>query len=214
MALPVPGADEVNLVAQVGTSVVRGLSQPSQPAPWPNTRDALLELLAILDDWHGRAKETTSYARYLAHIRSNPSASRITFEESRSWTTANVISGGFAGAVQADIQHTLLGTVPPLAKLRRSRKRRAARRGLRTILVAYCPDLLEQFDEATAARLDWVKKHDKEFEHWFDESHTDEEVAQLLAEMEGTQARLFELVVDLRKFITLNFPLTNNAQGQ
>jgi hypothetical protein len=214
MALPVPGVDEVNLVAKVGTSVVRGLSQPSQPAPWPNTRDALLELLVILDEWHGRARETTEYAGHLALIRSDPSAPRMTIKESRWYANANVADPMFLGAVQADIRHALLGQIPPLARLRRSKKRRAARRGLRTILVAYCPDPLEQFDEATAARLDWVKKHDKEFERWFDESHTDEEVAQLLAAMESTEQRLFVLVLNLTKFITLNFPLTNYAQGQ
>lgn len=73
--VPVPGANEVDLVAKVGTSVVHGLRQASQPPPWPNTRDALLELLAILDEWNLRAEETTRYAHHLARIRRSPPAS-------------------------------------------------------------------------------------------------------------------------------------------
>jgi hypothetical protein len=211
MAFPVPGADEVNLVAKVGTSVVRGLSQPSQPPPWPNTRDALLELLAILDEWSRRAAETTNYATflYVTQIR-DPSTARLRFKEAQRYTN---VASGFASIAQADIRHSLMGQVPPLAKLRRSKKRRAARRGLRTILLAYCPDLLKQFDEATAARFDWVAKHSEGFERWFDGSHTKEEVTQLLAEMNDTQTRLLEVVASLRSFITLNFPLTDNARG-
>ena len=234
MALPVPGADEVNLVAKVGSSVVHGLSQPSQPPPWPNTRDALLELLAILDEWSHRAKETTRYAERLARMRRNAEmlarkrknlpasapADAPLIEGNRisgisgSFDNAMNIQAGYMGIVQADIQKTLTGQVPPFAKLRRSSKRRAARRGLRTVLVAYCPDLLEQFDAATAARSDWVGKYHEDFDRWFGESHTEEEVNQLLKEMTRTQTILLEVTADLRAFITTNFPLTNYAEGR
>jgi hypothetical protein len=59
MVVPVPGASELKVVAEVGGSIVRGLSTPSQPSPWPNARDDLLKLLAILDDWYSGAEATT-----------------------------------------------------------------------------------------------------------------------------------------------------------
>ena len=196
-------------MTQVGTSVVRGLQQASQPPPWPNTREALLELLAILDEWCRRAEETTRFAYHLARGRQAPDARPPDQRRVRRTNLAR----GYGDVVRVDSQKILKGRVPPLAKLRGSSRRRAARRGLRTILVAYCPDLLEQFEAATEARLDWVGEHREDFNRWFDESHTDEEVAQLLAAMGATEAGLLDVTAKLREFITVNFPLTNTAQG-
>jgi hypothetical protein len=203
--LSVPGADEVNLVAQVGNSVLQGLRQPSQPAPWPNTRDALLELLAILDEWNRRATLTTRYALHLAERRQGRIA-----DFAADLGMSNLLVD-YWRSVRVDTERVLKGRIPPMAKLRGSSRRQAARRGLRTVLVAYCPDLLEQFEAATSARLDWVQEHCKNFDRWFDESHTDEEVTRLLTEMTDTKARLYDVEVQLRGFITTNFPLKNTA---
>ncbi|MGA2827077.1 MAG: hypothetical protein ABSF03_13275 [Streptosporangiaceae bacterium] len=44
--VPVPGATEAELAAKVANSVVKGLR-----SPWPDTREALPELHAILHEW-------------------------------------------------------------------------------------------------------------------------------------------------------------------
>jgi len=49
--VPVPGATEAELAAKVANSVVKGLRAASQPSPWPDTREALPELHAILHEW-------------------------------------------------------------------------------------------------------------------------------------------------------------------
>ncbi len=117
------------------------------------------------------------------------------------------IGWGYMERVAADSEAVLNGHIPALLRLRGSRKRRAARRGLRTILSAYCPTLLNQFDQATAARAEWVRAHRKNFDRWFDQSHTDAEVSQLLDGMEATEIALLEATEQLREFLTTNYPL-------
>jgi prolyl oligopeptidase PreP (S9A serine peptidase family) len=59
---------------------------------------------------------------------------------------------------------------------------------------------LEQSDAATAARTEWVEKHNKDFDRWFDESHTDKEIEERLGEMIRTQMMLLRVMDSLRNF--------------
>lgn len=206
MTLPFPGGGEVDLVTKVGTSLVSGLRKASQLPSWPNTRDSLLELLAILDEWNYRAVQTSRYADYLAQARREEMEGAVTSKEF--WSTTNL---PFMAIANNDSHRILVGRAPFLAKLRQSSKRRAARRGLRTVLLAYCPDLLEEFESASTARSNWVRKYRTNFDRWFIESRTDDEVTQLLAEMRKTKDDLLRATTQLREFITANFPLARLA---
>lgn len=213
MVVPVPGASELKVVADVGRSVVQGLSTPSQPSPWPNARDDLLELLAILDDWYSGAEATTRYAEQLAKKRSppvvTPTVGGYSVSNGAIYSDSNPnFAPGYLASVSGDIRRVLSGRISPLGRLRSSTRRRASRRGLRTVLLTYSPSLLEQFDAATAARKDWVERHNKDFDRWFDETHTDKEVKKLLTDMIRTQISLLRVMDSLRKFIQENFPLT------
>ncbi len=204
--LPLPGGKEAELMAKVGTGVLQGLRKASQPPPWPNTHDALLELHAILYEWCDTAEETSRYARHRALTRKDPTVGHDGVIGLTQMATSNIGSGYVEGAV-LDSKAILDGRVPALLKLRGSSKRRAARRGLRAILSVYCPTLLDQFEQATAARFEWVREHRKNFDRWFDQSRTDAEVSQLLDGMEATKTALLEATAQLRDFITTNYPL-------
>lgn len=203
--LPIPGVNEANLVAKVSTDVIRGIRQANQPPPWPNTQSALLELLAILDEWHRRAMITALYADHLSRM-SRASEAGPSSEGSTLYRRSN-IRGAYVHEMARDSSNVLEGSIPLLWRLSRRRRRRAVRHGLRPILLAYCPNLLEQFEQATAARVNWVEEYGKGLDHWFDGSRTDEQITELAGQMNDTQLGLRDALTQLQKFITDNFPI-------
>jgi hypothetical protein len=210
--LPVPGLTEAELVAKVGNSVVQGLRAASQPSPWPDAREALLELHAILHEWVERSEATTRYAETLASRR----RTGVVVSDSVNWAGAGAgtnVGPMYVEHAALDTRNVLRGKVPPVQRLRGSSSRRAARRGLRTILAAYCPALLEQFESATASRSNWVSEYRKDFERSFGQSRTDAQVAQLMSGMKATHAALAEAERQLGEFIRASFPLPGAASG-
>jgi hypothetical protein len=211
---PVPGLTEAELVAKVGSSVVQGLRAASQPSLWPDAREALLELHAILHEWVERSEATTRYAETLASRR----RTGVIVSDSVNRAGAGAGAGTNVGPMYVehaalDTRNVLQGKVPPVQRLRGSSSRRAARRGLRTILAAYCPALLEQFESATASRSNWVSEHRKDFERSFGQSRTDAQVAQLMSSMKATHAALAEAERQLAEFIRASFPLPGATSG-
>lgn len=102
--------------------------------------------------------------------------------------------------------------MPFTARLSPRRTRQARQRGLRAVLTAYCPGLLGQFEQAMQDRVDWINEHRKEFDQWFGELCTDEQVASTLASMRATERGLGAAVRELREFIVANFPLTGRPR--
>lgn len=200
-------------MAKVGTGVLDGLRKASQLPAWPNARETLWELYAILDEWCDAAAATSRYARGLSRLRNDPSASQYLLDPGPTQMSASNIGLGYVEAAIFDAKAVMDGRVPALARIRASRRRRALRRGLRTILSVYCPALLDQFEEATAARAEWVQLHRKDFDRWFDDSHTDAEVTALLAQMDATRAALLDVTGQLRDFITTNYPLPGTGSN-
>jgi hypothetical protein len=213
--VPFPGANEASVVAKVGSGVVSGLRQAGQLPPWPNARESLLELLAVLEEWSDRAEATTRYAAELSRSRTDTETDLkgISSTYSAGSNVGNTgkanIGRAYIKSVQRDARSILYGHVPLLARLNPPQKRKAMRRGLRTILAAYCPDLLKQFEKAMSDRVDWVDQHRREFDRWFDSTRTDEEIARFIADMDTTRLALQEAIAQLRGFIVTNFPLTS-----
>lgn len=213
--VPFPGANEASVVAKAGSSVVSGLRQAGQLPPWPDTRESLLELLAVLEEWADRAEVTTRYAAELLRSRTDTetdpkSISRTYSAGSNVGNIGNANVGrAYINSVQRDTRSILYGHVPLLVRLNPPRKRKAMRRGLRTILATYCPDLLKQFEKAMSDRVDWVDQHRREFDRWFDSTRTDEEIAKFMVDMDATRLALREAIAQLRDFIVTNFPLTS-----
>ncbi|MBB1153501.1 hypothetical protein [Amycolatopsis dendrobii] len=209
-SLPLPGAKEAELMAKVGTGVVQGIRKASQLPPWPDARDALLDLHAILREWCDAAEEARSYAQSLARAREARNSGDpmlAVHERVGNLAEARLGAVGFAEVVFRDTTAVLRGPVSAWLKLRRSRKRRAERRGLRMLMSVYCPSLLDQFEQAVAARYQWIREHRKNFDRWFDDSRSDVEVNQILSEMDATRTALLEAANQLREFITANYPL-------
>lgn len=209
-SLPVPGLTEAELVAKVGSSVVQGLRAASQPSPWPDAREALLELYAILHEWVQRSEATTQYAEILARRRRTGAIADDAFNRTGGGTNVGPM---YVEHAALDTRNVLQGKIPPVQRLRGSSSRRAARRGLRTILAAYCPALLEQFESATTSRSNWVSEHRKDFERSFGQSRTDAQVAQLMSGMKATHAALAEAERELGEFIRASFPLPGATSG-
>lgn len=208
--LPVPGLTEAELVAKVGNSVLQGLRAASRPSPWPDAREALLELHAILHEWVQRSEETTQYAENLASRRRT---GVIVSDRDRLARGATNVGPMYVEHAALDTRNVFQGKVPPVQRLRSSSSRRAARRGLRTILAAYCPKLLDQFESATTSRSNWVSAHRKDFEYSFGQSRTDAQVAQLMSSMKATHAALAQAEQQLGEFIRANFPLPGATSG-
>jgi hypothetical protein len=208
--LPVPGLTEAELVAKVGSSVVQGLRAASRPSPWPDAREALLELHAILHEWVERSEATTQYAEVLAGRRRGGGVA--SGQGRLDWGGTNV-GGGYVEHAARDTRNVLQGKVAPVQRLRGSSSRRAARRGLRTILAAYCPALLEQFESATTSRSEWVSEYRGDFERLFGQSRTDAQVAQLMSSMRATHAALAGAERQLGEFIRATFPLSGPGSG-
>lgn len=204
--------NEADLIAKVGAAVVRGMRQGSQLPSWPNTRESLLEILSVLDDWCIRADQTAEYARILAHRRLNDVAHPDEYNKIMShYGPMSNLAVGYITLVQRDTRDLLYGHVPPLSRFSPRRKRRAARRGLRTILLAYCPDLLLQFEKAMNDRVDWVTEHREDFSNCFNGMQNTEEVLQTLRHMRATQASLRDAALQLREFIVEYFPLAPSS---
>jgi hypothetical protein len=220
-SLPFPGLNEADLVAKASSTVVQSLRKAKGVPPWPDTHESLLELYSILYEWHTRAEATTRYAAELTarRLSSQPASESGGYSGA---TNVGYVSGPSSGplknlrrvyisAVQRDTKKALYGSAPILSRLFPDNRRRVLRRGLRTILAAYCPELLQEFEESTNARIDWVNEHRREFEKWFDQSRTDDEVAATLTEMVATQEALQEAMGSLRDFIMKNFPLPEKS---
>jgi hypothetical protein len=199
-----PGVSEAATIAKVSGSVVEGLQRANQPVSWPNVREALLELHAILAEWCTRAQETTDYVQDCLDDR----RMQRQYEEDPSTIPpdSNLIWG--LRIALPDINKTLEAKAPLLKRWRASRRREAARRSLRTILSVYSPELIQQFEQAVRTRVDWLLEYQNSFDRWFD-SHTEEDAAQLMCEMEATRRGLVEAESKLRELITTNFPLSH-----
>lgn len=202
--VPLPGATDAELVVKVGNSVIQGLRAASQPPAWPDTREALLDLHAILREWLERSTATTRYAEAVIRERRSATYTRVSSTPVDAGSTN--VGVAFVRENTRDTRRVLQGKIPPLGRLRGSTRRRASRRGLRTILAAYCPALLEQFESATTARLNWVIAYREDFDRWFVD-RTDAQIAELMSSMGSTHAALAEAEQQLGEFIRTNFPL-------
>ncbi|MFC4084930.1 hypothetical protein [Amycolatopsis samaneae] len=152
------------------------------------------------------ADGTSKYAEILSHTpKELATKERLSFHlyDKRS----NIGDRRYVDRAIRDSNDLLDGHVPFTQKLHRPRKRRALRRGLRTILGVYCPDLLKLFEQATTERVNWVKEYREHFEKWYEVPHEFEEPFEIRGKMDETRTALFDVTEQLREFIITNFPL-------
>lgn len=202
--MPLPGPSEAAVVAKVGTAVARGLKQANPPIQWPNARESLLELFSLLVAWCEDAADTKEYAyQKLSHgesVLKPPSQTA-----NRKWFGFGYT--GYIETTRSDINRIVDGHAPLLKRWRASGRRQAARRSLRTILQAYSPDLLGQFESAVEARADWVKKNRRIFDEWFtSNTGTPRETYEIIQDMNQTYDDLVRAAELVRVYLSENFP--------
>ncbi|MFJ6783474.1 hypothetical protein [Streptomyces yangpuensis] len=140
-------------------SALRGLSGDA-PA-WSEIRGPLLELYAVLDEWceaaealerliRGALKAHQPDGKFLYH----PPFTRI--PPIRSGQT-NLVPG-YVDRMQSEIHGLWKGRVHWTKRWKPSRRRKAARRGLRNVMRIYCPDVLESFEAAVEGRSAWMEE--------------------------------------------------------
>ncbi|MFI1035190.1 hypothetical protein [Streptomyces sp. NPDC020951] len=141
-------------------SALRGLS--GDAPTWSEVRDPLLELYAILDEWCEAAEALERLIRGVleAHQPDEkfpyyPPFARI--PPIRSGRT-NLVPG-YIDRMQSEISGLLKERVHWAKRWSLSRRRKAARRGLRNVMRIYCPDVLESFEAAVEGRSAWMEEN-------------------------------------------------------
>jgi hypothetical protein len=203
---------EAATVAKAGASIVQGikttLAQPE--ANWPNAAEALMELFIILDDWCQSAQRTNEVARAALRARSSAHEPPKVYEPMSQMATPSPfnVSHGYIEHTTRDIEGVLNPSVPWFKAWRRSNKRAAARRTLRSMLRIYCPDLLDSFEEAAANRAAWVTEHRRGFTATLEDPQTPvEKLRTMVDRLEATLRDLQATRAQLRTLIRQSYPM-------
>jgi hypothetical protein len=209
----VTGAEVVS-VAKAGIGVAEGvkasLARPERK--WPNAREALMELFIILDDWCLSAEESNKAARAALDGQVREASPLTSADLSRDYLRSMLASGNmlreYVEHTTYDIEGVLNPPVPWLQPWRRSKRRAAARRTLRSMMRVYCPDLLGSFEEAVANRADWVAEQRKMYTTALDDHPMSiAELRTSVSRLEGTLRDLRKARYGLRRLIRESFPL-------
>lgn len=211
----IPGMSEAAAGLKAGSSVVQALKRSSSPPQWPDMHESLLALHAVLDEWCAAANGTATMIRGERRRRSRPARSSTPYVGISNVMNVGIsnvgfVAGGFGGTVFADQARADIETfMRPKARLalrwRGAERRAAARRGLRTLLNVYFPDLLADFTDAIDDRADFAKRNagiDSRIR-----SLSDDELAEFEAEAESTHRALIRVTDRLAEIIVEIFPL-------
>ncbi len=121
----------------------------------------------------------------------------------------NVYGPSFVGGVVGDIDGLMSPKARLMARWRGSERRVAARRGLRTLLSVYFPDLLVEFEEAIDARADFVSRH-SDLPGVIGRM-TNAELADVQQEARATQSALVSVTDRLADLVVELFPVDPNT---
>lgn len=216
------GPDVWNLT-QAASSVVRGVSAHTAGSPtWPNVHEALVELHEIVSDWHAAAQ---AMDEALATMRPN---AKVTRRERRH--RAGVGNGGGRGSyiayylkiqpgyielAQREIEAVMQPAAPLAQRWSSSKRRQAGRRSLRSLMSIYCETLLDDFDRAVEARVEWVGEYRRFLDAALDHDVSEQELGNLRNIARDTADKLENVRLQLRDLIKDQFPLRtlNTAQA-
>jgi hypothetical protein len=203
-------------VAKTGASIVQNVRAAlAQPEPkWPNAHEALMELFIIVDDWCLSAEESNKAVREALNGPARPAAPgnrRVRPAAPQSsvvFSPGSNMGGGYVERATRDIESVLSPSVPWLQQWRRSSRRAAGRRTLRSMMRIYCPDLLGSFEDAVANRADWVTANRTRFTAPRKDSRTrTAELKEMADSMESTLRDLRTTRSALRRLIQESYPL-------
>ncbi|RKN44007.1 hypothetical protein [Streptomyces hoynatensis] len=186
---------EAGAVARAGSSVLAGVARGAAGRPaWPHMHEALLELHEILREWCVAARQTWEAVEAVRAGGCPEGAPSQT-------------DGRYVPLPMSDIEG-LLSPAPPVAqRWSRSRRRQAARRTLRSMMHVYCPELLQDFEQATQARAEWMAAHRARLRRLVAGGAAGSELDRLAEEAAGTLRALDRVRADLGRFLRERFPL-------
>jgi hypothetical protein len=180
--------------------------------------EALLELHEILNDWCLAAAKT---GEALEHLRSQH-LTRVqlsTASVSNAWTPVTVrvlkipLKQGYIESAQRDIDAVMAPAAPLAQRWSPTKRRQAARRTLRNLMRVYCADLLDEFESAVEARVEWVTAHrhaiDKALKHGIADGNLD----RLIQETADTTTQLDTARENLKRLIQERYPMGSADAG-
>lgn len=159
----IPGMAEAATGAKAASSLIGAVkaARGNQPQ-WPNMQEALLGLYAILEEWCTAAAITSAATDNEVAGRTSPEpatdmSTPFVRTNIESFAGSNVVSSSFVKVTVRDIGQLMSPTAGIKARLQPAERRSAARRGLRTLLSVYFPDILADFEEAIEGRQRFVE---------------------------------------------------------
>ncbi|MFD7994624.1 hypothetical protein [Streptomyces mexicanus] len=209
---------EATVIAKAAGGVLQKVSDRATSTPaWPNMHDALLELHEILSDWCEAARRT---GEALERLRSQH-LTRVTVDELWVTNAAPIrrrvlgipVKPGYIELAQRDLDEVMAPAVPLTQRWSGTKRRQAARRTLRGLMRVYCADLLDEFETAVEARVDWVTGHRDEIERALRQGIVDFELDLMIQETAATASRLDTVRESLKRLIQERYPM-GSRDGQ
>jgi hypothetical protein len=195
----IPGMAEAGTGIKAGSAIIQAMSKKTALPQWPNMHESLIALHEILTEWCVAAAGTSGIIFHEKVRRRDPGVENL-----RDEMQANV-AGQYVAEVRGDIAELMQPKLPFYLRWWKARRRAAARRGLRSLLRVYFPDVLTEFIKATEDRAEFARRnHDLERRIM---DYSNEELDSLEQEADGTRRALVTVTEGLAQLINENFPL-------
>ncbi|WP_412752076.1 hypothetical protein [Krasilnikovia sp. M28-CT-15] len=208
---------------KAGSAIVKAIQATPQPPQWPNIYDSLVALSAILDEWCAAAAGTSEVIDHeIARRAQVANSSRLAAPNvgaSPFGSVSNVFSSGgsftfgfgqpanrFVGDVKSDIADLMRSKPRLVERLNGSKRRAAGRRGLRSLMAIYFPELLTDFIDATEDRAEFARRYTMRPEQL--NTNSDSQLEDFRNEAQRTYVALIEVSDRLASVIEQMFPLS------
>ncbi|MFI9255226.1 hypothetical protein [Streptomyces sp. NPDC053069] len=181
--------------------------------------EALLELHEILSDWCEAARKTgEALERLRSQHLTRVTVTRDIASVSNAAPPRRKVLGiplkpGYIELAQRDIDAVMAPSVPLVQRWSVTKRRQAARRTLRGLMRIYCADLLDEFETAVEARVEWVTGHRDKIDHALKQGIDARELQVMIQETTDTTSQLDTVRESLNRLIQERYPM-GSRDGQ
>ncbi|MFF4963325.1 hypothetical protein [Streptomyces sp. NPDC001222] len=209
---------EATIVTRASGAVVRGVKEQVTASPsWPSLHAGLMELAAILNDWITAAHEAEQLIR--RKLEGEPLPQRRTgllraFKLGELHIDGRASNVGRVEELTTQVKEQLTPKVSLVKYLTPEQRRKAARRTLRNVMLVYCPELLDDFEEATNRRREWIEANRSALLEGLDSESADADALRTWAEeAQTTRQGLLGVRSELVRLVRENYPMRQGPQG-